>query len=200
VHGLKNWSVSETVEESPMPAIARHGLIAHLIEPEHVQAIDVLGPTIQFLTPPEADGTPCVMRGTIPPGGSVPLHSHADPETFLAIAGEFEGLAYSGHEFKWIPIKPGDVFHVPGSAKHAFRNEGRAPAVMILISTSKIGRFFQEIGTPVVPGAPAPGAPSGEAIQRFLAISERYGYWNAPADENARIGIALPTGLTPPRS
>jgi hypothetical protein len=39
-------------------------------------ALDVMGPTIEFLVPP-ADGEPCVMRGTIPSGAAVPLHSHA---------------------------------------------------------------------------------------------------------------------------
>ena len=40
------------------------------------------GATIDFLTPVE-DGAPCLMRGTIPAGGVVPLHSHADPETSI---------------------------------------------------------------------------------------------------------------------
>jgi quercetin dioxygenase-like cupin family protein len=50
--------------------------------------IEVLGPTIEFLTPLEdEDGAPCVMRGTVPPGAVVPLHSHADPETFVVLSG-----------------------------------------------------------------------------------------------------------------
>ncbi|MER8671192.1 hypothetical protein NKH45_29175 [Mesorhizobium sp. M1156] len=57
-----------------------------------VETFDVLGPVVQFLTPPR-DGEPCIMRGTVPPGVVVPLHSHADPETFIQIPGEVEGLS-----------------------------------------------------------------------------------------------------------
>lgn len=167
--------------------------IAHLIEPEHLETINILGPTIQFLTEPEPvdERGPCVMRGTIPPGVSIPLHSHADPETFLALSGEVEGLSHSDKDFAWVTIKPGDVFHVPSGAKHAFRNPGHRPAVMIVTSTSKIGRFFRELGAPIAPGA-APRPPSAEDVQRFLDTAARYGYWNATPEENARVGIEVP--------
>ena len=35
---------------------------------------------------------PCLIRGSIPAHGFVPLHSHAYPETFLAISGAIKGL------------------------------------------------------------------------------------------------------------
>jgi hypothetical protein len=38
-----------------------------------------VGPTLEFLIlPEEADSAYCVMTGTMPPGVSVPLHSHPD--------------------------------------------------------------------------------------------------------------------------
>jgi hypothetical protein len=61
---------------------------------------------------------------------------------------------------------------------------------MLVISTSRIGRFFREIGKPAVPGAPA-APPSPEEIARFLKVSEKYGYWNAPPEENARVGLRV---------
>ncbi len=70
----------------------------HLVDPRNVETLNVLGPVVQFLTPPRA-GEPCVMRGTIPPGVTVPLHSHADPETFIQISGEIEGLSQSPEGF-----------------------------------------------------------------------------------------------------
>jgi Cupin domain len=168
--------------------------VAQLVEPEKVETLDVLGPTIQLLTKPEeADLWPCVMRGTIPPGVVIPLHSHADPETFVALSGEFEGLSQAAEDIAWVRITPGDIFHVPGGAKHAFRNPAAAPAVMDIVSTSKIGRFFQEVGTPVRPGARPSGPPSSEAIRHFIETAERYGYWNATPEENARIGLSLPS-------
>jgi hypothetical protein len=33
--------------------------------------------------------------------------------------------------------------------------------------------------------------PSPEALQHSQEVSERYGYWNATPEENARIGIEL---------
>ena len=165
--------------------------IAHLIDPAHVKAIDVLGPTIQFLTAPEDSTAPCIMRGSIPAGVSIPLHSHGDPETFIVISGTVEGLIHRETDFEWVRVNPGDIFHVPGHAKHAWRNEGLVPAVMIIVSTSRMGRLLQELGRPMLPLRPvAPPAPA--EIQRFLQTSERYGYWNASPAENAQVGLALP--------
>lgn len=163
---------------------------AHLIDPAQLETINVLGPTIQFLTQPEELNAPCIMRGTIPAGVSVPLHKHADPETFLMISGSVEGLICRNDAFEWVRIGPGAIFHVPTDAKHAWRNLGQTPAEMIIVSTSRMGRFFQELGTPDVPGAP-PARPSEAEIHRFLNVAARYGYWNAKPEENARVGIRV---------
>ena len=68
------------------------------------------------------------------------------------------------------------MVHIPGHVRHAWRNRSRHAAVMHLVTTATIGRFFREI-------AADPG--------RFLAISERYGYWNATPDENAVVGLQI---------
>jgi quercetin dioxygenase-like cupin family protein len=178
------------VRATPVPEALVHS--ARLVDLAHLERIEVLGPTIQFVTDPVDEGAPCVMRGTIPPGVSVPLHSHADPETLLSLSGELRGLTFRGEDFEWIEIRPGDVFHVPGGAKHAFRNEGTEEVVMMITSTTKIGRFFRELGAPIAPGSPPSGPPPADRVQRFLETSARYGYWNASPQENARIGIVLP--------
>ena len=67
------------------------------------------------------------MRGTIPAGVSIPMHSHADPETFVMMSGTVEGLIDRNSGFEWVGIHPGEIFHVPGNAKHAWRNPGKAP-------------------------------------------------------------------------
>jgi mannose-6-phosphate isomerase-like protein (cupin superfamily) len=156
---------------------------AHLVDLNAARILDVLGPTIQFLTA-IADDAPCIMRGTIPPGATAPLHSHPDPETFVALSGGLEGFTTAG---RWVRIEPGQTFHVPGGAKHAFRNHGVEPCVAVVVTTARLGRFFQEIGRPL--GA---GPPSAEAIQRFMEIALRYGHWNASPEQNAAIGISLP--------
>lgn len=166
---------------------------AHLIDPREVESFDVMGSTIEFLTAPEKDdGVPCIMRGTKQPDVIVPLHSHPDPETFLMVAGEVEGLSQSADGFRWVRIGPGDVFHVPGGAKHALRNRSQEPAVMIVVSSSRLGRFLQEIGRPIAPGEEPSSPPSAETVRHFLETVERYGYWNATPEENAEVGLYLP--------
>ena len=180
------------IEREEAEAPDTSSLRAHLVELESLERLNILGPTIQFVTGPAEEGAPCIMRGTIPAGVAVPLHSHADPETFLPLSGTVQGLIYPDEDFSWVEIGPGDIFHVPAGARHAFRNTGDDEAMMIIISTSKIGRFFQEVGVPTVSGAPLSGPPSADHIRRFVETSARYGYWNATADENARVGIELP--------
>jgi quercetin dioxygenase-like cupin family protein len=165
---------------------------AHRIDDQASAVIDVLGPTVQFLTfPGEGHAMPCIMRGTIPPGVAIPLHSHPDPETFLVIAGEVEGLAQTEGGFQWLRLGPGDVFHVPSRAKHAFRNHWPRPAVMIAVTTARLGGFFLEVGTPISPGS-EPSQPSPETLRRFLETAARYGHWIATPEENMRVGIDLP--------
>ena len=167
---------------------------AQHVDAASIQTFDVLGPTVEVLTPPGPDDhSPALLRGTIPPGGVVPLHSHPDPETFVAVSGELDGLIEAIDGFAWVPISPGDVFLVPGGAKHAFRNRGPEPAVSIVLTMTKHARFFQEVGTPARPGDARTKPPSTETLARFFAVCERYGYWNAGAEENARIGIELAT-------
>jgi quercetin dioxygenase-like cupin family protein len=167
------------------PAATLSGMT--LVDLRTVETINVLGPTIQFITSPDGGGdAPCVMRGTIPPGVVVPLHSHADPETFFVLSGAVEALEYTPDGFAWLPVGAGDLFHVPGGDKHAWRNSGREPAAMLMTSTRRIGTFFREI-------AALDGScpPSQETLDHFLATAERYGYWNATPEENAEVGLAL---------
>jgi quercetin dioxygenase-like cupin family protein len=168
-----------------------HERSAYLVARES-PIIDLMGPTIQLLgEPDELDGGICVMRGTIPPDGIVPLHSHADPETFLMIAGELEGFADTENGGRWLRIEPGGVFHVPGGARHAFRNRTRVSAVSYIVSTPRMARFFLEIGNVLTPGAAVPPV-TPETLRHFQETAQRYGYWNATPEENAEIGLALP--------
>jgi quercetin dioxygenase-like cupin family protein len=154
-----------------------------------IEVIDVLGPTIEFLSSDEGENDPCVMRGIIPPGVTVPLHSHPEPETLIAISGRLEGLKEAAGNFEWVLIGRGDVFHIPGGVKHAIRNQSDEPANIVIAAPASTGRFFREIGTPIAPNAKPFGPPSANVIKRFMEISKRYGYWNATPEENARVGI-----------
>lgn len=125
---------------------------ARLVLVRSTDVVEVLGPTIEFLTAPETDdASACIMRGTVPSGVFVLLHSHADPETCILVSGELDALTHSDAGFEWVRLKEADVFHVPADARHAFRNVPPASATMILVSTARMGRFFREIGAPIIP-------------------------------------------------
>lgn len=97
----------------------------------------------------------------------------------MQVSGEVKGFSEGPEGPQWIRIRPGDVFHVAGGARHAFRNLFDKPSVAVIVTTSNLGRFFQEIGERKLPEADLPGSPSQETLRRFLEVSEKYGYWNA---------------------
>jgi quercetin dioxygenase-like cupin family protein len=56
---------------------------------------------------------------SVAPGGTIPLHSHADPEVFYMLEGTLEFLQYDGDAYRWPAVKSGEVICVPSHAKHA---------------------------------------------------------------------------------
>ncbi|MBV8213676.1 MAG: cupin domain-containing protein [Verrucomicrobia bacterium] len=155
------------------------------------ETLDVLGPSVQFLVRPQVnDEAPCVIKGTIPPGVSVPIHRHEAIESFYVLSGDVEVLTEKDGKSHWIAAGSGDFIEVPRGAKHGFRNRSQHPVVQLITTTSKLGRFFQEIGKPVQQGANG-NPPSPERLQHLLQTSERYGYWLASPEENAAAGISL---------
>ena len=157
--------------------------------PSTGKVLELFGPTVEFLTSPQdALNDFCVLRGTISPGVFVPLHSHPDTEDFLVISGELEGLRQDSEDHTWIGAKAGDYIHVPSNARHAWRNLSGTPTVVLIITTKRIGQFFQETGRPVTE---SPQPVTSEDLVRFAAISAKYGYWNASPAENALVGIHL---------
>jgi quercetin dioxygenase-like cupin family protein len=150
--------------------------------------LDELGPTVQLLTPSEA--TYCVIRSTIPPGVVVPLHSHADRESFFVMSGNLQVLVQREGGFAWVDAGPGEFIDVPPNAKHAFRNLSSEPVEELLTTTPRLGAFFLEAGKPVAPGA-RPVRPTPADLERFSKVSADYGYWLGSPEENAAIGISL---------
>jgi hypothetical protein len=110
-------------------------------------------------------------------------------ESQSAAEGEVEVLVHSGERFHWLPVRSGDVFHVPCGAKHAWRNRSGEPAVSVVLTEESLAAFFREVGTPV--GAP----PAPDAVERFAAASLRRGHWHGTPEENAEVG--LPGSFSP---
>ena len=150
------------------------------------QTLDVLGATVEFLS--WSDDF-CVMRGVIPAGSGVPLHRHGDAEDFLVLSGEQQVLIQEESGLQWRDAQAGDYVHIPGDVLHAHRNVSDEPAVDLIITTARLGRFFKEIGRPVIDSLEPP---TPEDIAHFVEASAKYGYVLGTPEENAAVGITMP--------
>jgi hypothetical protein len=120
--------------------------------------------------------TPSIDTTLCPPGlgqVTVPLHSHEDPEDFYIVSGTQQVLIKDDDGLQWRDAHAGDYVHVPGGTPHAHRNVSGEPAIELVITTARIGRFFQEIGRPII-GITHPPAP--DDLAEFVAAAARYGY------------------------
>src|SRR5260221_5104576 len=136
-----------------MKILTRTGLFTNIVDERDCDVLEVFGPTLQFLiTPQSGDEAPCVMKGTIPPGVSVPIHSHVGIEAFYVLSGEVEVLSDKGGKTHWIAAGPGAFIEVPSTPKHGFKNRSQYAGVPLITRTSTFGRFFQEIGRPITKG------------------------------------------------
>ena len=165
-------------------------LLRAIVEGTRRPALDVLGPTVEFLTAPgDGEDDLCVMRGVIPPGVIVAVERDDDAEAFLVLRGRKQVLLPGAGGLEWTDVRAGDYIHVPRNAPHAHRNPFGEPVVDLVVATARLGRWFQEVGRPAT-GRPQPPAP--DDVARLLAVSARYRYWVGSPDENAAVGIELP--------
>lgn len=155
------------------------------------QTFIVLGVLLQFLTTPEQiNDQICVMRGTVLSGVQIPLHSHADPETFYVLNGSIEVFQAEGQSVGWQVVTAGEVVSIPGNARHALRNTSSSPMTSITVSKHKLYNFFRELARPFDPNGP-PAPPTSDEMQQLFSVAEKYEFWLASPDENAAIGISL---------
>jgi len=164
---------------------------AHVVRNGDCSVFEVLGASIEFLVGPQpGDEAPCILKGTIPSGVVVPMHSHSVIEIFYVLSGNIEVLVEAGEKMQWVEVSAGDLIEIPGNAKHAFRNRSQNPVLNLLFTTSKHGRYFQEIGRRLASGE-CIRPPTLDEIQHFLETARRYGYWFATPEENASVGITV---------
>ena len=170
---------------------SKTGSFARVVQQGDRSVFKVLGASIEFLVGPRADDeAPCIIRGTMPPGVSLPIHSHRAVEVFFILSGIIEVLIEDGGKMSWVEASAGNLIEIPSKAKHAFRNSSQHPVVNLLYTTSEHGRYFQEIGNPATSGESV-SPPGPDEIQRLLKTAHRYGYWFATPEENASVGITL---------
>jgi quercetin dioxygenase-like cupin family protein len=148
---------------------------------------DLLGARAEILARPKCQ-TLSIIRGTIPAGVSVPLHSHADVEFLYVTGGQLE--IYSGSAAEWIEAKQSQFVHIPGNESHALRNAKLNDAGFLVVTTGRMGGFLEEIGAPISDESEHL-MPSPERLQHFTETAARYGYWLGNPEENAAIGITF---------
>ena len=88
-------------------------------------------------------------------------------------------------------LRAGDVLDIRDGVRHAWRNISEAPVRLLIVTTVRLGKFLREIGRPL---AAANAPPSPGDVERLISISKRHGYWNGSSDDNAAIGLSLPSG------
>lgn len=115
----------------------------------------------------------------------MPVHSHAERETFYVLGGDIQ-LLWEDH---WITLGAGDVLDVPSGLKHGWRNVSGAPVSQLLVVPMRLARFLRDIGRPAA--MIAPGPPKPEDLERLFEVAQRYGYWLGTPADNAAVGISL---------
>jgi quercetin dioxygenase-like cupin family protein len=171
-----------------MPPRQLHSnVLREIAEGTPYATLDVFGPTLEFVSGPDDPAAGfCVMRGVLPPGVVVPLHSHDDAEGFFILAGTHQVLTKSDQGLQWSDVNAGDYVHIPAGVPHAHRNVSDDPAVELVVTTARLGRFFQEVARFDTRQPPTPAE-----LAEFVAVAIRYGYDLATPEQNAAVGIAL---------
>jgi quercetin dioxygenase-like cupin family protein len=165
-------------------------VIYRIAEGTPAQPRDVFGPTVEFLRrPDDADAGFCVMLGVVPPGVTVPLHSHGDAEDFYIVDGTPQVLMHGNHGLQRRDAHAGDYVRVRGGTPHAHRNISDKPAIDLIVTTARLGRFFLEVGRPVT-GSPQP--PTPDELAHFIAVAAHHGYTLGTPEDNAAVGIETP--------
>jgi uncharacterized RmlC-like cupin family protein len=111
-------------------------------------------------------------------------------ESFFLLSGSVQALVQRQDGFEWVTMNAGDFHHVPRGTGHAWKSQLNEPVVAIIVTTSRLGRFFQEVGRPVTADA-VPQSPSPADVQYFIEVAARYDHWLASPEENAEVGIKL---------
>jgi anti-sigma factor ChrR (cupin superfamily) len=85
----------------------------HIVIERDRAAIELFGSSFEFLVAPQPNGeATCVLKGTIPPGVSVPIHRHPSIEACSVLSENVELLTDEGGENHRIAASPGDFMEI----------------------------------------------------------------------------------------
>lgn len=126
-----------------------------------------------LVTGDESGGSYFTMEALVPPGGGPPPHiHHREEEQFYMLDGEVTLQAGD----QTIQASAGDFIHIPRGTVHAFRNEGkRAARMLVTYSPAGIEKLFQRVFEPADDRTAPPPPPTEESFARFKAVESEYG-------------------------
>ncbi len=130
----------------------------------------------------QTGGAYAVIDMVVPPGGGPGPHAHAGfQESFHILEGEVE---VSSEEGTYTAVT-GSFINIPrGGMVHGFKNKSNQVArLWCVVVPAGLDAFFAEIGKPIQQGEfPVMQPPTPEAMQRLIAIGEKYGQKFYPPD------------------
>jgi len=121
----------------------------------------------------QTGGAYALMEARVPPGGGPPPHLHTrETESFFVLEGE---MTFSLGNRK-VQATPGAFLQIPRGTVHAFKNEGAAPARMLIqVVPAGFDQFMKEFAHPL-PSFDSPPVPVTPAdIEKLLAVAPKYG-------------------------
>ena len=144
-----------------------------IVEPTAGRTIGIVGDIYRFVaTGEDTDGQYAMFEATVLPGGGPPPHIHRrENETFYVLDGE---ITFQVGDRRSVAT-PGTFVHMPIGQLHAFKNETKRNATMLIsFAPAGLEEMFFEVGKPLADGE-APDDLSPEEIERLLAAASRYG-------------------------
>ena len=142
--------------------------------PGEGQAFSAVGDVYRILASGEQTGGVSVLsEARVLPGGGPPPHiHHREDEEFFVLEGEITFLLGA----RRVVAQAGSFLQGPRGIPHAFKNEGAAPArMLILVSPPGFEKFLAEFAQ-LVPSFDSPPLPVTPAdIEKLLAVAPKYG-------------------------
>jgi quercetin dioxygenase-like cupin family protein len=128
---------------------------------------------VMLATGEQTGGAYCLADAVVPPGGGPPPHYHTrEEEAFYVLEGEITFTV----DARTVVGGAGTFVQIPRGTPHAFKNNGSAPARMLIQCTpAGFDKFMAEFATELPsPDAP-PVPPSPGEIEKLLRIAPDYG-------------------------
>jgi quercetin dioxygenase-like cupin family protein len=138
------------------------------------RTVALVGDVYRFLaTGEDTGGKYALFEAIVSPGGGPPPHLHRrEEEGFYVLEGEVT-FTVNGERFV---AAAGSFANMPVGTPHAFKNESGLPARMLIcLAPAGLERMFAEVGVPLAAGATTAPPPTGEEIEKLLAVAPRYG-------------------------